>query len=205
MGWTVDTHDWRSDSAEEMFRLTAPGLLDRAIVLAHDGIGPGALRGGARQTVEYVRLVAVHAGQQGFTACRVVSVPAPLTLDLSDALAEIAAGAPARDMAATPSFPRMRSPCWSAGGRWPGMPGRETSGRQPRRTRPGETGRVADGLSVGSSMATLTRSSASPSRHPPRCASRAGRGARPPPESRRVGGDPGPGEGPRQRCRRRRR
>ena len=45
VGWTVDTHDWRSDSAEEMFRLTAPGLLDRAIVLAHDGIGPGALRG----------------------------------------------------------------------------------------------------------------------------------------------------------------
>ncbi len=65
VGWTVDTHDWRSDSAEEMFRLTAPGLLDRAIVLAHDGIGPGALRGEARQTVEYVRLVAVHAGQTG--------------------------------------------------------------------------------------------------------------------------------------------
>ncbi len=61
--WTVDTHDWRGDSAEEMFRVTAPALLDRAIVLAHDGIGPGALRKDARQTVEYARLVAAQAGQ----------------------------------------------------------------------------------------------------------------------------------------------
>ena len=65
VGWTVDTHDWRGDSAEEMFHLTAPALLDEAIVLAHDGIGPGALRNGAAETVEYVRLVASHASETG--------------------------------------------------------------------------------------------------------------------------------------------
>ncbi len=65
VGWTVDTHDWRGDGAADMLRLTAPALRAGAVVLAHDGIGPGALRDNARQTVEYVRLVAAHAEQAG--------------------------------------------------------------------------------------------------------------------------------------------
>jgi peptidoglycan-N-acetylglucosamine deacetylase len=56
-GWTVDTHDWRGDSAESMFAATRDDLTDEAIVLAHDGIGPGARRHDARETVAYTELV----------------------------------------------------------------------------------------------------------------------------------------------------
>ncbi len=58
LGWTVDTHDWRGDSVAEMLARVAPGLVDGAIVLAHDGIGPGARRDSATETVELVRRVA---------------------------------------------------------------------------------------------------------------------------------------------------
>ena len=61
IGWTVDTHDWRGDAAERDVRATRAGLRDGAIVLAHDGIGPGARRADARETIAYVALVAEHA------------------------------------------------------------------------------------------------------------------------------------------------
>jgi len=63
-GWTVDTHDWRGDAAADMLTATRPGLRPGAIVLAHDGIGPGARRGDARETVAYVPLVARHAAER---------------------------------------------------------------------------------------------------------------------------------------------
>jgi peptidoglycan/xylan/chitin deacetylase (PgdA/CDA1 family) len=63
--WTVDTHDWRGDSAEDMFRATASGLRDGAIVLAHDGIGPGARRADAGETVRYAALVIEYAREAG--------------------------------------------------------------------------------------------------------------------------------------------
>lgn len=59
--WTVDTHDWHGDSAEAMFQSTVGCLRPGAIVLAHDGIGPGALRADARETVEYTARVIAHA------------------------------------------------------------------------------------------------------------------------------------------------
>jgi peptidoglycan/xylan/chitin deacetylase (PgdA/CDA1 family) len=65
VGWTVDTHDWRGDSAAEMFAGTRAGLEPGAIVLAHDGIGPGARRSDARSTLEYARLVIEHAREAG--------------------------------------------------------------------------------------------------------------------------------------------
>ena len=65
IGWTVDTHDWRGDTAAQMFRATENRLRDGAIVLAHDGIGPGARRADARETIEYVALVAEHAAATG--------------------------------------------------------------------------------------------------------------------------------------------
>jgi peptidoglycan-N-acetylglucosamine deacetylase len=66
-GWTVDTHDWRGDRAEHMFRATRDALCDGAIVLAHDGIGPGARRADARQTIEYTARVAGHAATVGLS------------------------------------------------------------------------------------------------------------------------------------------
>jgi peptidoglycan/xylan/chitin deacetylase (PgdA/CDA1 family) len=65
IGWTVDTHDWRGDTAAEMFAATRPGLTDGAVILAHDGIGPGALREVADQTVTYAQLLIDHAQQTG--------------------------------------------------------------------------------------------------------------------------------------------
>jgi peptidoglycan/xylan/chitin deacetylase (PgdA/CDA1 family) len=67
VGWSVDTHDWRGDCAQDMFRATREALADGTIVLAHDGLGPGALREGAAETLEYVELVAEYASSRGLS------------------------------------------------------------------------------------------------------------------------------------------
>jgi peptidoglycan/xylan/chitin deacetylase (PgdA/CDA1 family) len=64
-GWTTDTQDWRGDSAAEMFEATRETLTDGAIVLAHDGLGPGARRKTAENTLDYVALVGEHARGRG--------------------------------------------------------------------------------------------------------------------------------------------
>jgi peptidoglycan-N-acetylglucosamine deacetylase len=65
--WSIDTHDWRGDSAADMFAATRPGLEPGAIVLAHDGIGPGARRTDPAATLAYVSLVIEHARHAGLT------------------------------------------------------------------------------------------------------------------------------------------
>jgi peptidoglycan/xylan/chitin deacetylase (PgdA/CDA1 family) len=65
VGWSVDSHDWRGDAAREMFQAVLPGLHDGAVLLAHDGIGPGARREHAHDTIELVRMIASHAAEQG--------------------------------------------------------------------------------------------------------------------------------------------
>jgi peptidoglycan/xylan/chitin deacetylase (PgdA/CDA1 family) len=58
VGWTLDTEDWRGDTAAEMHARLHDRLDPGAVVLMHDGIGPGARRSGCRDTVELVsRLV----------------------------------------------------------------------------------------------------------------------------------------------------
>ena len=61
VGWTVDTHDWRGDTAEEMFDATREEIVAGSIVLAHEGVGPGARRAGAQETVRYLELIGAHA------------------------------------------------------------------------------------------------------------------------------------------------
>ncbi|MGH2909025.1 MAG: hypothetical protein ACRDK8_07005, partial [Solirubrobacteraceae bacterium] len=63
VGWDIDTHDWRGDAAGQMFARTRAELAADAVVLAHDGIGPGALRTDCAQTAAYVALVAAHAAR----------------------------------------------------------------------------------------------------------------------------------------------
>jgi peptidoglycan/xylan/chitin deacetylase (PgdA/CDA1 family) len=65
VGWSADTRDWRGDSAGQMFDATRDSIEPGAIMLAHDGIGPGARRAGAAETLHYVRLVARHARHRG--------------------------------------------------------------------------------------------------------------------------------------------
>lgn len=67
VGWTVDTHDWRGDCAESMFAATRGELRPGAIVLAHDGIGPGARRADAAETLRLVSLMIDHATATGLT------------------------------------------------------------------------------------------------------------------------------------------
>lgn len=67
IGWTTDTHDWRGDSAAEMFAATRDALTDGAIVLAHDGLGPGARRADPATTLDYVALVGEHARTRGLS------------------------------------------------------------------------------------------------------------------------------------------
>ena len=65
IGWSVDTHDWRGDCARDMFLATREDLEDGTIVLAHDGLGPGARRHGAQETLGYVQLVGDYARAAG--------------------------------------------------------------------------------------------------------------------------------------------
>lgn len=52
--WTADTHDWRGDTAAEMLEQVGPLLRPGAIVLLHDGLGPGARRAGCEETVALI-------------------------------------------------------------------------------------------------------------------------------------------------------
>ena len=60
-GWDVDTHDWRGDGAEQMLAAVGPELHEGAVVLLHDGLGPGALRQGCEETVRFTRMIAAES------------------------------------------------------------------------------------------------------------------------------------------------
>lgn len=65
IGWTADTHDWRGDSAQTMYAAVQTQLVEGAIVLAHDGLGPGAQRETAAETLAFVGLAIEHARRNG--------------------------------------------------------------------------------------------------------------------------------------------
>lgn len=65
VGWTADTGDWRGDAPEEMLGRVEPDLLPWAIVLMHDGIGPGAMRGGCAMTVDAISPIVSLARSRG--------------------------------------------------------------------------------------------------------------------------------------------
>jgi len=65
VGWTADTEDWRGGTADEMLAGVEGDLLPEAIVLMHDGIGPGATRDGCADTVDLVRPLVSLARSRG--------------------------------------------------------------------------------------------------------------------------------------------
>jgi peptidoglycan/xylan/chitin deacetylase (PgdA/CDA1 family) len=67
VGWDVDTHDWRGDDGVDMFLSARSHLTSDSVVLAHDGIGPGARRDDCEQTAMFVALVADHAARAGLS------------------------------------------------------------------------------------------------------------------------------------------
>jgi peptidoglycan/xylan/chitin deacetylase (PgdA/CDA1 family) len=68
VGWDADTHDWRGDSAEAMLAAVAPALRPGCVVLAHDGLGPGARRDGCEETTALIGPLVVAARERGL-AC----------------------------------------------------------------------------------------------------------------------------------------
>jgi peptidoglycan-N-acetylglucosamine deacetylase len=60
-GWDIDTHDWRGDRAERMLAEMGPDLCHGAVVMLHDGLGPGAMRNGCEETVRFARMLAAEA------------------------------------------------------------------------------------------------------------------------------------------------
>jgi peptidoglycan-N-acetylglucosamine deacetylase len=63
--WTIDTHDWRGDSAAAMLAEVKRSFSDGGVVLMHDALGPGALRGGCANTVELVEGLVAAAREAG--------------------------------------------------------------------------------------------------------------------------------------------
>lgn len=63
--WNVDTHDWRGDTARKMLKTVKLDLRPHSIVLMHDGIGPGALRGGCEETVALIEPMVEHIRELG--------------------------------------------------------------------------------------------------------------------------------------------
>jgi peptidoglycan/xylan/chitin deacetylase (PgdA/CDA1 family) len=68
VGWDADTHDWRGDGAGTMLAAVAPALRTGCVVLAHDGLGPGARRDGCEETVALVGPLVAAARARGL-AC----------------------------------------------------------------------------------------------------------------------------------------
>lgn len=74
VGWDADTHDWRGDRAEDMLEVLVRDAPAGGIVLAHDGLGPGATRDDCRETARFVGLAAAWARDAGLA---LEALPAP--------------------------------------------------------------------------------------------------------------------------------
>ncbi len=77
-GWTADTEDWRGEAAAEMLGRVEPALKPGAIVLMHDGVGPGAIRGGCAETVALVAPLVALARDRGLNPAPMDALPHPL-------------------------------------------------------------------------------------------------------------------------------
>jgi peptidoglycan/xylan/chitin deacetylase (PgdA/CDA1 family) len=66
--WSIDTHDWRGDSPRDMLGAAAERLQDGAIVLMHDGLGPGSLRAGCENTLALLAPLCSLAAERGLSA-----------------------------------------------------------------------------------------------------------------------------------------
>jgi peptidoglycan-N-acetylglucosamine deacetylase len=67
-GWTHDTNDWRGLETDEMLAAALPALRDGAVVLAHDGVGEGALRSDCEATARLVEPLVAAVKERGLAA-----------------------------------------------------------------------------------------------------------------------------------------
>lgn len=78
VGWTADTEDWRGGRPREMLDRVEGRILPGAIVLMHDGVGPGATRAGCAGTVDLVRPLVSLARRRGLEPGPLDELPHPM-------------------------------------------------------------------------------------------------------------------------------
>ena len=78
VGWTADTEDWRGGNPQEMLRRIEGKLLPQAVVLMHDGIGPGAMRDGCTMTVDLIASLVFRARNRGLEPAPLQELGSPL-------------------------------------------------------------------------------------------------------------------------------
>lgn len=100
VGWTADTEDWAGEACDALLARVADELRDGAIVLAHDGLGPGALRDGCAETVALVAPLVAAIRAAGLEAG---PVPGASNATHAGGLAPTASSAASGGMAATAS------------------------------------------------------------------------------------------------------
>ncbi len=65
IGWDIDSHDWRGDTAPAMLRRAVAQIATGGVVLMHDALGPGSLRGECSNTVELTQALIEEARRSG--------------------------------------------------------------------------------------------------------------------------------------------
>lgn len=75
VGWSADSEDWRGDAAAGMLDRLKPGIGPGAVVLMHDGVGPGALRDGCGETVKLVGPLVSLARSRDLTPVPLARMP----------------------------------------------------------------------------------------------------------------------------------
>ena len=78
VGWTADTQDWRGDAPEEMLARVRGDITTGAIILMHDGIGPGATRDGCAGTVALVDPLVALVRSRGLEPAKLGELHHPL-------------------------------------------------------------------------------------------------------------------------------
>jgi peptidoglycan/xylan/chitin deacetylase (PgdA/CDA1 family) len=78
VGWTADTEDWRGGAPEEMLARVRGRISPGAIVLMHDGVGPGATREGCAATVDLVRPLVALVRSHGLEPATLGELRRPL-------------------------------------------------------------------------------------------------------------------------------
>lgn len=78
VGWTADTRDWQGGTCAGMLRRVERRILPKAIVLMHDGVGPGATREDCAETVSLVGPLVALARSRGLEPSSLGELPPPL-------------------------------------------------------------------------------------------------------------------------------
>jgi peptidoglycan/xylan/chitin deacetylase (PgdA/CDA1 family) len=78
VGWTADTEDWRGGTPQAMLTHLRGGISPGAIVLMHDGVGPGATREGCSGTVDLVRPLVALLRSRGLEPATLDELEHPL-------------------------------------------------------------------------------------------------------------------------------